>query len=172
MIRIVVADPLDVEAEGLVRPVGADLEGATPWSREVGIEAGEGALAGLRAQGDLPAGAAVVTPGGALPVPFLIHAVLASADEPPTDTGVLRALRNSLRRASEWEMERLVLPPLGSGVAVGDAERLVTPTLEQIEEYLAHHPSPAEVVLAVRPGFEASIYQDAHRRLSGRESGT
>jgi O-acetyl-ADP-ribose deacetylase (regulator of RNase III) len=169
VIRIVVADLAELEAEALVRPVGADLEGVTPWSREVGVQAGEGALAVLRAMGELPAGAAVVTPGGDLPVDFLIHAVLASADEPTTRTGVLRALRNSLRRASEWEVGRLVLPPLGSGAAMGDAEALVTPTLEQIEEYLTHHPLPTEVVIVVRPGYEETIYRDARERLSDRE---
>jgi hypothetical protein len=69
MIRIVLAQPAEVESEGILRSVSSGLEADTPFSRELGIGAGPGVLERLRAMGDLPVGAAVITPAGELSAP-------------------------------------------------------------------------------------------------------
>jgi O-acetyl-ADP-ribose deacetylase (regulator of RNase III) len=116
-LRILVSggDPLHTPGEALVRPVNALLEGITPGSREVERLGGEPLRTRLEAMGALPPGAVALTPGGALPHSFLMHAVLVTPDEGVTRGTVERAVVNALRRAAEWEIGSLVLPLLGAG---------------------------------------------------------
>ncbi len=161
MIRVLTADPLSLDADGLVRPVGGDLEGVHGWSRDAGLRAGPEVLRRLEAMGGLPVGAAVVTPGGGLSVPYLIHAVLFSREEPLSTPGALRALQNALRRASEWEMASLILPPLGLGAGMFDTETLAAVTLREVERHMAEHAWPSEVTIPVREGYEESVFRGA-----------
>ena len=135
------------------------MEGIQGWSRDAGLRAGRDVLERLEGMGGLPVGAAVVTPGGDLKVPFLIHAVLSSREEPLSIAGALRALRNALRRASEWELTSLVVPPLGLGAGMLDAEELASLMLVEIEVHMEGHPHPSELWIPVREGFEESVFR-------------
>ncbi len=160
MIRVVLSSPGQVEAEGLLRPVSGELEPVTSEGSRLGSEAGEDVLERLRRVGSLPVGGAVITPGGALTARYFIHVVIQSQDEPVTVSGVGRALVNGLRRAEEWGLERLALPPLGTGAGSLEAEASAGIMVETIREHLVRAHYPREVIVAVASDYE----QDAFRR--------
>src|SRR5690606_34514788 len=99
-----------------------DLEPCTPEDERVAVAAGPEMGERLRAFGEVPVGGALVTPGGAPGLPFLIHLVVRSREEPITEDRLRRALRNGLRHAAQWELGTVALPPLGTGAGNLDAE--------------------------------------------------
>ncbi len=169
-VEVVQGDPLEVEGEALVRSVGEGLEGLTPLCRRVGLAAGEGVLARLRGTGDAPVGAALVTPGGDLSVPFLLHLVLRSGEEGISPSGLARALRNGLRQAAGWELSHLILPPLGTGAGNLSAETAARVTLEALREHAEDAPFPSRVTIPVPGAYEEDLFRrERDRAFHGGE---
>jgi O-acetyl-ADP-ribose deacetylase (regulator of RNase III) len=108
----------------------------------------------LRDFGEVPVGSALVTPGGDLPVPFLVHLVLRSHEEPVSAERLGRALRNGLRHASEWELARVAIPPLGTGPGNLDAEEVAGILCAVLRDHVAGSPFPQEIVLVASNAYE------------------
>ena len=98
----------------------------------------------IQAMGDLPVGAAVITPGGKLEAAFLIHVVLQSSEEPVTSEGLRAALKNGLRRAAEWGLESMALPPLGTGAGNLDAQEAAAVMVPILADHLLSSENPRE----------------------------
>jgi len=170
MIRVVRCGLVDAAAECLLRSVSSEMEPDTSWSRNVEREAGATIAERLRSMGSLPVGAAVITPGGDLPAAFLIHVVLQSAEDPVRKEGVRLALQNGLRRAQEWGLESLALPPLGTGagnLGVEEAAEVMIPLLLQ---HLQRFDHPREVTLVVASEYEEDVFRRAAERTGGQAS--
>jgi len=170
VIQVVLGELTGVGAEAVLRPVGGDLDAVTPLSRRVGLEAGEGVRRRLEATGELPVGGAVVTPGGGLSATFLIHVVIQSREEPSSPETVRRALQNGLRQATDWGVQRLALPPLGTGAGHLDAEASAAVMVPVIAAHLAGAPLPREVTLVVGSQYEEQAFRGEVERL-GQERG-
>jgi O-acetyl-ADP-ribose deacetylase (regulator of RNase III) len=164
-VRVVVVDPLEVEGDALLRSVGEGLEGVTPLCRRIGVQAGEGILARLRGMGEAPVGAALVTPGGGISPAFLIHLVIRSADEAISPSGVARALRNALRQAAGWELDHLVLPPMGMGAGNLSAETAARVTLEVLREHADESPIPSRITIPVPGSYEEDLFVRERARV-------
>jgi serine/threonine-protein kinase len=174
MIRVILGEVARAGTEGALRSVFSELEPDTPQSRDMGLGAGRSVIERLQATGTLPVGAAVITPGGDLPVAFLIHVVLHSAEEPARSEGVRLALQNGLRRAQEWGLESLALPPLGTGAGNLGAEEAAEVMVPLLRDHLRRFEHPREVVIAVGNEFEREVFSRAVERpeqqASARES--
>ena len=171
MIQVVLSQPANVEAEAILRSVSSELEADTPFSRELEIQAGPEVSARLQAMGDLPVGAAVITPAGELPVGFLIHVVVQSMDQPITPNGLRLALQNGLRRAEEWGLETLAVPPLGTGAGNMDTEEVAAVMVPLITDHLTLTPSPREVLIVVETGYEKDVFSRAVEKTQATASG-
>jgi O-acetyl-ADP-ribose deacetylase (regulator of RNase III) len=145
-------------ADAVVRPVRSDGEAVTAVGRRLELAAGPALVARLRTLGDLPVGGAVITPGGALPVPFVIHAVVQSTDEPVSALGVQRALVNALRRARDLGLSSVAFPPMGMGagnLAAEDAARLL---VEVLRDHLQGGEDPLVLEVLVESGYEEELF--------------
>jgi O-acetyl-ADP-ribose deacetylase (regulator of RNase III) len=163
VIDVVVGALASQTREGLFRAIRSDGTPLSSDARNVLLEAGPTVAQRMDQMGDLPVGGAFVTPAGALPASFIIHVVTASQEEPETSVTVQRALRNGLRRAAEWEMESLALPPLGLGVGRMDAEDAARVMLEILWNHLDEGRPPMELTIVVGTEYEAEVF----RRLIG-----
>jgi O-acetyl-ADP-ribose deacetylase (regulator of RNase III) len=152
-----VGSPLEARAEALVRPVNAQLEGVTAWSREVEqLES----VAHLDPRGvgadTLPAGAVLLTPARVLPFSFLLHAVVVVPEAQGVSALVERALQNVFRRSQEWGIQSLVLPLLGVGPGQmpweEGAERLAHALIRAL-------PAPPDLVIPVGTEAEGALLQ-------------
>lgn len=167
MIEVVRSHLAELRADAVLRSVAATLDADTPFSREVEILAGPEVTERLQAMGELPVGAGVITPAGNLETPFLIHVVVQSNEEPVTSDGVKAALTNGLRRAEEWGLESLVLPPLGTGAGNLDMESSAAVMVPVLMNHMALAEYPKSVMIAVSNSFE----QDVFSRLIVAEPG-
>lgn len=161
MIEIRRGTLVDAEEEAVLRPVNADLMAVTAAGREVDRRAGSDVEERLQRFGGLPPGGALVTPGGDLHASFLIHVVVQSADEPVTEAGVRRALLNGLRRATEWGIRSVVLPPIGTGAGNLDTETSARIMIPLVRDHLRQHDRPLEVIVSVENEYEEEIFSAA-----------
>ena len=113
-------------------------------------------------QGPIPPGSAVVTPGGQLAAPYVIHAVAVGHDRIADAAVLATAIGSALAFADPLQLRRIAFAPLGiehGAFAPEEAARIIVTTL------LAEAPStPIEaVVLATAHAAEARALGDALR---------
>lgn len=170
MIRVVLGALRDQRVDALMRPVRSDLAPVNAASRDVVLDAGEELRERLARMGLLPVGGAVLTPGGALPAAFLIHAVVMSEDEPQTTMSVQRALRNGLRRAADWELASLALPPFGMAVGAVDPEVSARVLVEILFNHLDEGAAPLDLTIVVTTDFESQLFNRLVEEMSRARS--
>lgn len=165
MIDVVRGELATTPTEGILRPVNARGDAVSAAGRRLELQAGSVPTDTLRELGDLPVGGAVITPGGELETSFVIHVVVQAADEPVSAAGVRRALENGLRRAAEWDLESLAVPPVGTGPGNLDAESAADLLLEVIASHVAAGGAPRRVQVVVESQYDEELYRN---RLSVR----
>jgi len=149
----------EAATQAVLRPVRSDLAGITGASRRLEAAAGEEVRTRLEAMGELPVGGAVVTPGGALPAGFIIHVVLEAPEDPVTSAGVQRALVNGLRRAREWEMASLSLPPIGLGAGALEPEESAERMVGVLRDHLREGEPPTDLEIVVENAYEEELFR-------------
>ena len=115
LIRVVVDDLAFVEADAVLRPADADLAPLTPAMRRLDEQGGPRFAALRRVGMPLDAGAAVVTGGGEITAPFVLHLVLQDSSTPSSPDTIRRALVSAWQRAAEWQLASVAAPPVGTG---------------------------------------------------------
>ena len=161
MIRVRVGDLGEAKAAAVVRAVRSDGEAITAVGRRLETLAGPTVSKRLQSLGDLPVGGAVITPGGDLPAGFIVHAVLQSAEEPVTAHTVQRALVNALRRAHDFGLESVALPPLGTGAGNLDAEDAAQLIVDVLRDHLQTPGDPRSFEIVVESAYEEELYTRA-----------
>lgn len=159
MIEVVLGDLAQQPVEAILRPIRSDLDPVSAASREVGRRAGLDVEERLRAGGQVPVGAAVLTPAGALPSMFVIHAVVGSVDEPQSRVTVERALRNGLARATDWGVNTLAMPVLGLGAGSMEPEDATSAFLDVLREHLADGRPPLDLKVVAASEYERDLLE-------------
>jgi len=158
VIRVIQGVLAELRVDGIMRPVRTDMAPVTPVSRDLVIAAGEELQERLERMGLLPVGGAVLTPSGALAASFLIHAVVMAEDEPQTSLAVQRAVRNGLRRAADWGLATLALPPIGLATGAGDPEDAARALVEILFNHLDEGAAPLDLTIVVATEFESGLF--------------
>lgn len=158
MIHVKRADLAEVGVEGVIRGVRADLSPVNVASRDLAARAGSRVEEHLERLGSLPLGGAVITPAGDLACDFLIHVVVMSRDEPQTSHTVQRALQNGLRRATDWALDSLALPPLGIGVGTTEPEVAARALAEILFNHLDEGAPPLDLTIVVTSEYEVDLF--------------
>ena len=156
------------DVECILRSVGSDLGALTAVGREVGAAAGEDLLERIEQMGDLPVGAAVITPAGDLSASFIVHVALQSVEEPVSAGGVRKALLNGLRHACRMGIETLALPPLGTGPGNLDAEVAAEVMFEVLRGHMEKEEYPREVTVIVATEYELQAFASRLGKPSAR----
>ena len=159
MIRIVQGELADTTAEAVLRPVTADWAAPTPAMRRLEIITGDAPTQQCRALGELPVGSAVITSAGDLDAQFMIHVVVRSYAEHVSESGIRRALRNGLRRVDEWGIQRLALPPLGTGAGNLDPDDAAAIMVPILHERIRAGGPPTSVEIFVDSDYEREVFE-------------
>jgi O-acetyl-ADP-ribose deacetylase (regulator of RNase III) len=169
MIKVVSVDPEVLEPDAVLRSVSSETGADTAFSRDLERRAGSEVSDRLLAMGDLPVGAAVITPGGDLKIPFVIHVVLQSPEEPVSVDGVRTAFLNGLRRAGEWGLGRIAVPPLGTGAGNLDSQEAAAVMLRVLKDHWKTADNPQEVFFLAGTPYEREVFEKA---IEGNPPGT
>jgi O-acetyl-ADP-ribose deacetylase (regulator of RNase III) len=114
VITVVVDDLATLPVDALVRPVGESLEPLTPAAIRLDQLGGQRFAEQHRVTSPLEAGAAVVTSGGDLTAPFVIHVVIRDSSSPVARATVRRALVSAWQQAGAWGLCRIGAPLVGT----------------------------------------------------------
>jgi len=147
MIQVVVGDVAAVKADAVVRAATTRLEPADDVSRRLDAAGGAGLAEQRSLQQSLEVGTAVVTTAGTLRVDLVIHAVLESETEPITLPVLQRALRSTLQRVEQWEIEHVALPPLGTGAGQLPFDDAARALIDELRQHGRPFPSTISVVV-------------------------
>ncbi len=158
MIRVLQGSLMEVETEAVIRPIRTDLSPVSGASRDLAASAGPAMEVHLSRLESLPLGGAAITPAGELPCDFVIHAVVMSEDEPQTSAVVQRAVKNSLRRASDWAVSSVSLPPMGIGVGTTEPEVSARALVHTLFEHLDEGGPPRELTIVVTSPYEEELF--------------
>ena len=161
MIQVLLGGPGDVRAEALLRSISSDMRPDTPFSRALELAVGQDVSRRLQGMEDLPVGAAVITPGGDLPSGFVIHVVVQGREEPVRGESLRSALRNGLRRAEEWGLASVALPPLGTGAGKMDPQEAAAVMGPLIPEFLEGADALKDVFILVASAYEKEVFTRA-----------
>ena len=157
MIQLRKGDLAAADAEAILRPCGEAGDSVNAAGRRLEARAGEAVARRLEEQGDLPLGTAVLTPAGELACDFLVHVAVRSREEPPTLATVERGLVNALRRAADFGIGSLALPPLGMGVGTLDAGDAARVMAEVLRNHLGEGRPPSTLTVVVDSDYEESV---------------
>ena len=114
MITVVVDDLASLRVDAVLRPAGESLEPLAAVASRLDRLAGQRFAEEHRVAAPLEAGAAVVTGGGDLVAPFVIHVVIGDSASPVARTTVRRALVSAWQRAGAWGLGRIGAPLVGA----------------------------------------------------------
>ncbi|HEY7505101.1 MAG TPA: macro domain-containing protein [Gemmatimonadales bacterium] len=163
MITVAVDDLAALPVDAVVRPAGESLEAAAAAATRLDQAAGDAFAAQRRVASPLEAGAAVVTGGGNLVAPFVIHAVIRDSTSPVARAKIRRALVSAWQQAGAWGLRRIAAPPLGmdgGGLTLEDAVGLLVETFPRGKPGEA----PAELCIVVEREEERVAVEAILRR--------
>lgn len=167
MIRVERGELADAEVEGIFRPVTSFGEPVSAAGRRIETRLGEALSRQMEALGEIPLGGAMITPARNLFADFLIHLAVQAPGEPTTEAVLERALTNGLRRASEWAMTGVALPPLASGPGNLDPEEGARILVDRLFAHLEGGSDPFTLVVVVEGDFEEELLRRLVRARSG-----
>jgi O-acetyl-ADP-ribose deacetylase (regulator of RNase III) len=163
VITVVVDDLAALWVDAVVRPAGESLEPAAPIAARLDEVAGSGFADQRRVSSPLEAGAAVVTGGGNLVAPFVIHAVIRDSMAPVARAKIRRALVSAWQQAGAWGLARIATPPVGAdggGLSLEDAVALLVETFPRSGPGEA----PTELCIVVERQEEQELVEAILRR--------
>ncbi len=148
MIRVVVDDLALLEVDAVLRPADAGLAPLTPAMSRLDQLAGGGFAAQRRVTTPLEAGAAVVTGGGELAAPYVLHVVIRDERSPVSREVVRRALLSAWQRAGDWALGVVAAPLVGAGAGQLTVEEAATLLAETFPRPgAADHPAELRIVV-------------------------
>jgi O-acetyl-ADP-ribose deacetylase (regulator of RNase III) len=163
VITVAVDELAALPVDAVVRPAGESLEPAAAAATRLDQAAGDAFAAQRRVSSPLEAGAAVVTGGGNLVAPFVIHAVIRDSTSPVARAKIRRALVSAWQQAGAWGLTRIAAPPVGvdgGGLSLEDAVELLVETFPRGEPGEV----PAELCIVVEREEERVAVEAILRR--------
>ncbi len=164
MIRVVQGELAQATTEAILRPVSAEWEPVTPATRRLEIAAGKALIEQCEKLGDLPVGSAVITAAGDLSAEFMVHVIVRSMEERVSVPVIQRGLRNGLRRLSEYGINSVAMPPIGTGAGNLDAEDVAFEMVPILLEHMQGGEPPAHVDVVVDSSYEKDAFERELKR--------
>jgi O-acetyl-ADP-ribose deacetylase (regulator of RNase III) len=165
VITVVVDDLGSLRVDAVLRPAGESLEPLAAVASRLDALAGQLFADQRRVSTPLEAGAAVVTGGGDLLAPFVIHVVIRDSLSPVARTTVRRALVSAWQRAGAWGLGRIASPLVGADSGQLSLEESATLLVETFpREGAADH--PAELCIVVERQEDRDVVEAIVRRTA------
>ena len=164
MIHVIVDDLALTRADAVLRPADESLGPITPAMSRLDEQAGPRFAEQRRLTTPLKAGAAVVTGGGDLAAPFVLHVVIRDPDSRIGREVVRRALVSAWQRATDWELGTIATPLVGAGsgeLSLEDAATLLAETFPSTPEGC-----PTELRIVVERDADRALVEAIVRRIA------
>jgi O-acetyl-ADP-ribose deacetylase (regulator of RNase III) len=156
----------ELEVDAIIVPANESLFMTSPLARSVKRTAGEEVELEAVRQGPVDLGSAVVTGGGNLVTPYLIHAVAVGHELRDDAASVRSALDAAFDIAARLSLPRVAMTPIGPERGAFTVEEAAALLAEVIGDRARRgEPLPASLVVAVANLPEAAAYRSATEAL-------
>ena len=164
MILVIVDDLATTTADAVLRPADESLGPLTPAMSRLDEHAGPRFAEQRRLTTPLKAGAAVVTGGGDLRAPYVLHVVIRDPDSQIGRDVVRRALVSAWQRATDWELSTIATPLVGTGAGQLSVEEAAT----LLAETFPAEPigCPTELHIVVERDADRELVEAIIRRIA------
>lgn len=164
MILVIVDDLATTTADAVLRPADESLGPLTPAISRLDEDAGPRFAEQRRLTTPLKAGAAVVTGGGDLRAPYVLHVVIRDPDSRVGRDVVRRALVSAWQRATDWELSTIAAPLVGAGAGQLSVEEAATLLAETFPPEQTG--CPTELHIVVERDAERELVEAIIRRIA------
>jgi O-acetyl-ADP-ribose deacetylase (regulator of RNase III) len=152
----------ELEVDAIIIPANESLFMTAPVARSVRLRAGDVVERMAVDQGPAEAGTAVVTAGGQLAAPYVIHAVAVGHELRADRARLTRAIDASFEIAERLGLARLATSAIGTERGVFSAEQAADGLAEVLAERSARNAwLPGSMVVVVGSAAEATAYRAA-----------
>ncbi|AGW89906.1 MULTISPECIES: O-acetyl-ADP-ribose deacetylase [Cupriavidus] len=168
-LQVVHGDITRMEVDAIVNAANSGLLGGGGVDGAIHGAGGPAIMEACRAirdaQGGCPTGEAVITTGGRLPAPYVIHAVgpVWHGGGQGEDEQLANAYRNSIRLAAQHHLRRLAFPNISTGIYGFPRERAADVAIAAVREALAVTPEIEQVTFVC---FDDENYRLYRERLT------
>jgi O-acetyl-ADP-ribose deacetylase (regulator of RNase III) len=164
VILVIVDDLATTTADAVLRPADESLGPLTPAISRLDEDAGPRFAEQRRLTTPLKAGAAVVTGGGDLRAPYVLHVVIRDPDSRVGRDVVRRALVSAWQRATDWELSTIAAPLVGAGAGQLSVEEAATLLAETFPPEQTG--CPTELHIVVERDAERELVEAIIRRIA------
>ncbi|MEM5428467.1 O-acetyl-ADP-ribose deacetylase [Cupriavidus oxalaticus] len=168
-LQVVHGDITRMEVDAIVNAANSGLLGGGGVDGAIHGAGGPAIMEACRAirdaQGGCPTGEAVITTGGRLPAPYVIHAVgpVWHGGGQGEDEQLADAYRNSIRVAAQHHLRTLAFPNISTGIYGFPRERAADIAIAAVREALAAAPEIEQVTFVC---FDDENYRLYRERLA------
>lgn len=168
-LQVVHGDITRMEVDAIVNAANSGLLGGGGVDGAIHGAGGPAIMEACRAlrdaQGGCPTGEAVLTTGGRLPAPYVIHAVgpVWHGGSQGEDEQLASAYRNSIRVAAQHHLRTLAFPNISTGLYGFPRERAADIAIAAVREALAAAPEIEQVTFVC---FDDENYRLYRERLA------
>ncbi|MBP0632293.1 MULTISPECIES: O-acetyl-ADP-ribose deacetylase [unclassified Cupriavidus] len=168
-LQVVHGDITRMEVDAIVNAANSGLLGGGGVDGAIHGAGGPAIMEACRAirdaQGGCPTGEAVITTGGRLPAPYVIHAVgpVWHGGGQGEDEQLANAYRNSIRVAAQHHLRTLAFPNISTGIYAFPRERAADIAIAAVREALAAAPEIEQVTFVC---FDDENYRLYRERLA------
>ncbi|PZX24154.1 conserved hypothetical protein, high-affinity ADP-ribose binding domain [Cupriavidus phytorum] len=168
-LQVVHGDITRMEVDAIVNAANSGLLGGGGVDGAIHGAGGPAIMEACRAirdaQGGCPTGEAVLTTGGRLPAPYVIHAVgpVWQGGGQGEEEQLANAYRNSIRLAAQHHLRTLAFPNISTGIYGFPRERAADIAIAAVREALAGAPEIEQVTFVC---FDDENYRLYRERLS------
>lgn len=160
IIRLMVGLITDVgNVDGIVYYARPDLTLGSGFGTAISTQGGPKVQEELKKFGSAHATDVVVTGGGNLQAKYILHAVGPRFQEEDSEGKLGKTMLNTLQKAQEHQMQRIVYPAMGAGFYGIPLEVCARVTLEAVKTFLGQATSLREVVFCLRDLRELKVFQ-------------
>jgi O-acetyl-ADP-ribose deacetylase (regulator of RNase III) len=159
VIRVTTDDLATLAVDAVLRAANESLDPVTPSAARLDQAAGARFVEQRRLQSPLEVGAAVVTGGGNLAAPLVVHVVIQGEDTPAGRDTVRRALTSAWQRTTDWRLAHIATHLIGTGagaLSLEDATRLM---METFRHHSAIGGCPTSLAIVVERDADREIVQ-------------
>jgi len=168
-LQVVHGDITRMEVDAIVNAANSGLLGGGGVDGAIHGAGGPAIMQACKAirdeRGGCPTGEAVLTTGGLLPAPYVIHAVgpVWHGGGQNEDTLLANAYRNSVKLAARHHLRTLAFPNISTGIYGFPRERAADIAIQAVREALAEAPEIEQVTFVC---FDDENYRLYRERLS------
>ena len=151
--------------DGIVFYARPDLTLGSGFGSAIATQGGPKVQEELKKIGSAQVTEVVVTGGGNLQAKYILHAVGPRFQEEKLEEKLQTTILNSLKKADDQKLRRIVFPAMGAGFYGVPLEVCARLSLETVREFLPRAGSLQEVMFCLRDLRELKPFQEQLRKM-------